>query len=55
MAEQESQLQNPQIQGANLIDSEWERLSQVTVKDVRQAQRLASGEVKQFIEAVDTK
>jgi hypothetical protein len=51
MAEQENPSQNPQVQGSNLTDSEWERLSQVTVKDVQDSQRLASDEIRQFIEA----
>lgn len=51
MEQQEQPSQNPQIQGANLSDAEWAKLAQVTVKDVADSQRLASDEVKQFIEA----
>jgi hypothetical protein len=51
MAEQETPSQNPRIQGANLSDAEWAKLAQVTVKDVADAQRLASDEVREFIEA----
>ena len=51
MEQQEQPLQNPRIKGNNLSDAEWAKLAQVTVKDVRDAQRLASDEGKEFIEA----
>jgi hypothetical protein len=55
MAEQETPSQNPRIKGDSLSDAEWVKLAQVTVKDVADARRLASDEVKQFIEADATR
>jgi hypothetical protein len=51
MQQPEQPLQNPRIKGDNLSDAEWAKLAQVTVKDVADAQRFASDEVKEFIEA----